>query len=54
MNYPKYKEGYYWSVNEDIRKHHYWRGFRAACVILVPVVVFLAACAYVLIDKVVQ
>lgn len=38
----------HWDVNEDTRKYHYWRGFRASLVLTVPVIAFLMVCAYVL------
>lgn len=39
-----------WEINEQIRKYHYWRGFRAGLILVAPFVAFLVICLHKLIN----
>lgn len=35
------------AVSESSRKYHFWRGFRSAAIVFVPIIaVFIVACLY--------
>lgn len=45
---------HYESTPEAARKHHYWRGFTAALVLTVPVIIVLLIACNVAIDTMVK
>lgn len=42
------------TISEAARKHHYWRGFRAALIVTVPLIVVLVVSCTIVINALIK